>query len=59
MKNDPIIQAVRDVRHQISESVNHDPQKLLEYNQKRHERYGERLVCRQSDSSAPQEENPS
>ena len=58
MKNDPIIQAVRDVRHQISESVDHDPQKLLEYYRKRQDRYGDRLVCRQSDSPAPQEEDP-
>ena len=58
MKNDPIIQAVRDVRHQISESVDHDPQKLLEYYRKRQECYGDRLVFHQSDSPAQQEENP-
>ena len=58
MKSDPIIQAVRDVRHQISESVDHDPQKLLEYYRKRQERYGDRLVCHQPDDPAPQEENP-
>lgn len=57
MKYDPIIQAVRDVRHQMSESVDHDPQKLLEYYRKRQERYGDRLICNQSDSPAPQEEN--
>ena len=55
MKDDPIIQAVRDVRHQISESVDHDPRKLLEYYRKRQERYGNWLVSRQSDSSKPQE----
>ena len=55
MKDDPIIQAVRDVRHQISESVDHDPRKLLEYYRKRQERYGNCLVSRQSDSSKPQE----
>ena len=55
MKDDPIIQAVRDVRHQISESVDHDPRKLLEYYRKRQERYGNSLVSRQSDRSKPQE----
>jgi len=29
MKNDHTIQAVRDVRHQISKSVDHHPQKLF------------------------------
>jgi hypothetical protein len=28
MKNDPAIQAVRDVRHRISAAVGHDPRKL-------------------------------
>ena len=46
MKNDPIIQAIRDVRHQISESVDHDPRKLLEYYRIRQKRYGDRLVSR-------------
>lgn len=30
-KEDPAIQQVRDVRHQISASVNHDPQALIAY----------------------------
>ena len=57
MKDDPIIEAVRRVRHQISESVGHDPRKLLEYYRERQERYEGRLVCRESDSSKPREEN--
>ena len=55
MKNDPIIQAIRDVRHQISESVDHDPRKLLEYYRIRQERYGDRLIGRQMDNSELQE----
>ena len=51
MKNDPIIQAIRDVRHQVSESVDHDPHKLLEYYQMRQKRYGDRLISRQMDNS--------
>ena len=50
MKNDPIIQAIRDVRHQISESVDHDPRRLLEYYRIRQKRYGDRLINRQMDN---------
>lgn len=53
MKDDPVIKAVRDARHQISQSVNHDPQKLLEYYRQRQERYGDRLVSRHPDESKP------
>ena len=55
MKNDPIIQAIRDVRHQISESMDHDPRKLLEYYRIRQKRYGDRLVNRQMDTSGLEE----
>ena len=51
MKNDPIIQAIRDVRHQISESMDHDPRKLLEYYRIRQKRYGNRLINRRMDNS--------
>ncbi len=57
MKDDPAIQAVRDARHQISESVDHDPQKLVEYYRQRQERHRDRLVSRQTDDSNPQDEN--
>ena len=55
MKNDPIIQTIHDVRHQISESVDHDPRKLLEYYRIRQRRYGDRLVRSQKDNSELQE----
>lgn len=51
MKNDPAIQAVRDARHQISELVGHDPQKLLEYYQQRQQRHRNRLVSRKTNES--------
>ncbi len=57
MKDDPVIQAVRDARHEISESVDHDPQKLLEYYRQRQKRYGDRLVRRQAGDSTPRDEN--
>lgn len=57
MKDDPVIQAVRDARHEISESVDHDPQKLLEYYRQRQKRYGDRLVSRQAGDSTPRDEN--
>ena len=57
MKDDPAIQAVRDVRHQISEYADHDPQKLVEYYRQRQERHRDRLVSRKSGESNPQDEN--
>ena len=40
MRDDPVIQALREVRHRISESVGHDPQRLVAY-------YRQRQECRQ------------
>jgi len=44
MKDDPAIQAVRDVRHRISEAVGHDPRKLVEYYRQLQERHRDRLI---------------
>lgn len=44
MKDDPIIQAVRDARHRISEKVGHDPRKLVEHYRQLQERHRERLL---------------
>jgi hypothetical protein len=44
MKGDPTIQAVRDARHRISESVGHDPWKLIERYRQLQERRRERLI---------------
>ena len=38
MRDDPVIQAVREVRHRISESVGHDPHRLVAYYRQRQER---------------------
>ena len=57
MKDDPVIQAVRDARHQISESIDHDPQKLVEYYRQRQAKYSGRLVIRQSRALKPLDEN--
>jgi len=57
MKDDPVIQAVRDARHQISESVGHDPKKLVEYYRQRQKKYLGRLVSQQSSELEPQDKN--
>jgi hypothetical protein len=46
MKDDPTIKAVRDARHRISESVDHDPRKLIEHYRRLQKRHQERLVSR-------------
>ena len=38
MRNDPVIEAVREVRRRISESVGHDPDRLVAYYRQRQER---------------------
>ena len=38
MRDDPVIDAVREVRHRISESVGHDPYRLVAYYRQRQER---------------------
>jgi hypothetical protein len=52
MKDDPTIQAVRDARHSISESVGHDPRKLVEHYRQLQERHRDRLVS-QSEPPSP------
>ena len=44
MKGDPTIQAVRDARHRISESVDHDPRKLVEHYRQLQKRHQDRLL---------------
>jgi hypothetical protein len=46
MKDDPTIKAVRDARHHISESVDHDPRKLVEHYRQLQKRHQDRLVSR-------------
>jgi len=44
MKDDPTIKAVRDARYRISESVDHDPRKLVEHYRHLQKRHQDRLV---------------
>ena len=46
MKDDPTIKAVRDARHRISESVDHDPRKLVEHYRQLQKRHQDRLISR-------------
>ena len=43
MNDDPTIDAIRRARHQISESVGHDPRKLVEYYQEFQKQFADRL----------------
>jgi len=48
MKPDPAIDPIREVRHRISASVDHDPKKLVEYYRKKQKAHQERVVSRAS-----------
>ena len=41
---DPVIDEVRAVRHRISEQVEHDPARLVEYYLRLQEQYRDRLL---------------
>ena len=43
-QNDAVIDEIREVRHQISARVDHDPARLVEYYMKLQEQYQDRLV---------------
>jgi len=43
-QSDPIIDEIREVRHQISARVDHDPARLVAYYMKLQEQYRDRLV---------------
>ena len=42
--NDPTIDEIRKIRHQISKQFNHDPEKIIEYYIKLQQKYRNRLV---------------
>ena len=44
MKDDPTIAAIREARHHISESVGHDPRKLVDYFRRLQNRHQERII---------------
>ena len=56
MKDDPTIAAIREARHKISASVNHDPRKLVAHYRELQERHRERLVSRQTAVAERQDE---
>jgi hypothetical protein len=57
MKNeDPAIEAIREARHQISESVGHDPRKLVEYYRRLQDRHRERVVAQPTILGATEED---
>jgi hypothetical protein len=43
-QRDPVIDEIREVRHQISARVDHDPARLVAYYMKLQERYPDRLI---------------
>lgn len=43
-KADPVIDEVREVRHQISERFGHDPERLVAYYMEMQEQYRDRLI---------------
>ena len=47
MPEDPIVQEVREVRHQIERECRHDPEKYYQHLKAIQEKLGERLVRRQ------------
>jgi hypothetical protein len=57
MTTDPAIQAVRDARHQISRSVEHDPYRLVEYYRKKQDKHRERLADRNEGGKSTQAED--
>jgi len=44
MKNEDALGAVREARHQISESINHDSKNIVNYYKKLQSRHKERLI---------------
>ncbi len=57
MKPDPIIDEIREVRHEISASVDHDPRKLVEHYRQLQEKHRDRLVSRNREGTEPKDVN--
>ena len=57
MKPDPTIDAIREVRHQISASVGHDPRKLVEHYRQLQEKHRDRIVSRNVENGEPDKAN--
>lgn len=57
MKADPVIDAIREVRHKISASVGHDPRKLVDHYRQLQERHRDRIISRNVEQPKPKDEN--
>jgi hypothetical protein len=44
MKNDPTIEEIRRVRHELSETFQHDPKQLIKFLQEQEKLHSERLI---------------
>ena len=44
MKDDPTIERIRKVRHEISEMHHHDPEQLIHYYERLQKKYEDRLM---------------
>lgn len=55
MKDDPVIAEIRRIRHDLSESVGHDPKRLVQFLQEQEKRHSERLVYLRSDPQKREE----
>ena len=44
VEDDPVIAAIREVRHRISEECGHDPARLVEYFMEIQKQYEDRLL---------------
>ena len=54
MNTDATIDAIREVRHRISASVNHDARKLVEHYRKLQERHPDRIFSKSKKRQAAQ-----
>ena len=57
MKPDPIIDAIREVRHRISASVGHDARTLVEHYRQLQARHSHRVLSRSTKRSNSKDEN--
>ena len=48
IKNDPVIDEIREVRHRISARFDHDPAKLVAYYMELQKQYEDRLITRKT-----------
>lgn len=57
MKDDPAIEAVREARHRISESIDHDPRKLVEHHRHLQKCHRERIEAQPANRTESEDED--